>query len=88
MLKSRILNAGTHMERWNILCDPQIYCGASRTTSVEECVILEDFCKEKYADYKRPTIDDLITEFCKTHEMPVYETKQVEVIEDDNDLPF
>jgi hypothetical protein len=83
MLKSRILNASSHMERRNILCDPQIYCGAKRTTTFEECQILEAFCEEKYKDWKRPTIDDLIAEYARAH--PV---KQEAVAEEVDDFPF
>ena len=84
MLKGRILNAGSNMERRNILCDPQIYCGAKRTTTFEECQILEAFCESKYKDWKRPTIDDLIAEYARAH--PVDQEAVAEEIDDG--LPF
>jgi len=80
MLKSKMLNAASHMNRWNILCQPKHYCNAQRDTTYDECCLLEEWLEQKYKDWRRPTYDELIDEYARTH--PV--TKQDAV----DDLPF
>ena len=67
MLKSKMLNAKSHMDRWNILCQPTHYCNAQRDTTYEECCLLENWLEEKYQDWRRPTRRELDEQYKREH---------------------
>ncbi len=85
MLKSKMLNAASHMDRWNILCQPKHYCNAQRDTTYDECCLLEEWLEQKYKDWRRPTMQELEEQYKREHGI---EKPKPGVVDDSNDLPF
>ena len=55
----RMLDAQTHLDRWNIICSPEHYCGFPRCTTLDECKYLESRARERWKDWRRPTQEEL-----------------------------
>jgi hypothetical protein len=53
--KAAMVKAGTHRQRWNILCQPSLYAGLERDTTSEECVALHAWACKRWPDYEEAT---------------------------------
>jgi len=58
-VKSRMLRATTFADRWNIMCSPDLYAGAERTTTGEECDTLHVWASGEWEEWHRPTLEEI-----------------------------
>jgi hypothetical protein len=62
LCKSAMLKAKTNFDRWNIMCDPNIYADAHRSTTVDECRELETWAQSRWPEFEMPTFTELTGE--------------------------
>lgn len=58
-VKSKMVSATRYIDRWNILCSPEIYANASRTTTKEECDELNKWAETRWRDWHMATAEEL-----------------------------
>jgi hypothetical protein len=58
-VKGKMRAANAFYMRWNIMCSPDIYAKAPRTTTAQECDILNAWAREMWDDWHRPTLDEI-----------------------------
>jgi len=54
-----MLQAKTFADRWNIMCSPDLYCGAERTTNGDECNALYAWACGQWDEFHKPSMDEI-----------------------------
>lgn len=58
-IKTKMRAASCFKDRWNILCSPETYCGASRTTTNDECNVLHGWATAQWPDWHKPDFAEI-----------------------------
>ena len=60
LTRRAMLRADTWLERWNIMCDPDVYAGASRPVTLDECRTLEEWARNRWQNWDKDKEQGLV----------------------------
>jgi len=59
MVKGKMRATNAFYMRWNIMCSPDIYAKMERTTTGEECDMLNQWASGVWPDWHKPDLDEI-----------------------------
>jgi len=66
-VKGKLDAAVDELERWNICCSPEVYCGAPRRATLEEIEAFVAYCQQVYPAFCRPDMTGWARSYLLAH---------------------